>query len=266
MIKPFIKSLFRRVGLNVMRSSAFDRMSEYADRFLAHQSTGGDVALLLECPVASTSQLLKWLGSSKSQLRQDLFVLSTLNFQRGGYFVEFGATNGVSLSNTFLLEKEFGWTGILAEPGRCWHEELVVNRRCTIVKDCVWKESGKTLLFAETETQEFSTLTPFQFIDGHADARKDSITYPVQTVSLNELLSRHNAPSVVDYLSIDTEGSELEILQAVDFSKHAFRVITCEHNYTSQRTAIHSLLTKNGYERRLEHLSQFDDWYILPMK
>ena len=52
----------------------------------------------------------------KSQINQDIFVLYTLDWKREGYFVEFGATNGIDLSNTYLLEKNFGWKGILSEP------------------------------------------------------------------------------------------------------------------------------------------------------
>ena len=53
----------------------------------------------------------------KSQIYQDIFVLYTLNWKRNGFFVEFGATNGFDLSNSYLLEKDFGWKGILCEPG-----------------------------------------------------------------------------------------------------------------------------------------------------
>ena len=57
---------------------------------------------------------------SYAQIQQDLFILCELNFKRNGFFVEFGATDGIKLSNTYLLEKEFGWTGVLVEPARCY--------------------------------------------------------------------------------------------------------------------------------------------------
>ena len=63
----------------------------------------------------------------KSQLGQEIFALIENDFKRDGFFVEFGATNGLELSNTHLLEKEFGWTGILAEPAKTWHEDLYKN-------------------------------------------------------------------------------------------------------------------------------------------
>ncbi len=59
-------------------------------------------------------QMLNQMNFTKSQMYQDLFVLAECNFRRKGFFVEFGATNGLDLSNTYLMEKNFGWEGILA--------------------------------------------------------------------------------------------------------------------------------------------------------
>ena len=102
---------------------------------------------------------LKYLENftySKSQLRQDLFVLNELNYKRNGFFVEFGATNGVDLSNTYLLEKNFDWKGLLSEPAKVWHEALINNRKCSIEKNCIWSKSQERLNFKEVSEAEFS--------------------------------------------------------------------------------------------------------------
>lgn len=202
------------------------------------------------------------IAKSKSQLRQDLFVLSELGFKRNGFFVEFGATNGVDLSNSYLLEKEYGWSGILAEPAKLWHEDLFRNRTAIIDTRCVWSQTGVELLFSQAEVPELSTLNSFANIDSHALHRKNSFNYKVETVSLVEMLNQHNAPREIDYLSIDTEGSEFDILMNFDFEKYKFKIITCEHNYTESRDKIKSLLESQGYSRKLERISEFDDWYV----
>lgn len=176
--------------------------------------------------------------------------------------MEFGATNGVDLSNTYLLEKEFAWTGILVEPGRCWHQSLLKNRSVTIETSCVWKDSRSTLQFREVDIPELSTIEAYAAADEHKNSREHRRTYDVQTISFNDLLAKHGAPREIDYLSIDTEGSEYEILNSFDFRSHSFRVITCEHNYTPMRERIFDLLSTHGYQRRFETLSRFDDWYI----
>lgn len=98
---------------------------------------------------------------SRSQLSQDLFVLYQTNLKRNGFFVEFGATDGVSLSNTYLLEKHFQWNGIVAEPGRSWHEKLEGNRNCIVDKRCVWRSSGEVVDFADASVHELSTIAEF---------------------------------------------------------------------------------------------------------
>ena len=202
------------------------------------------------------------LGNSKSQLGQDLLALALSDLKQEGFFVEFGATNGKDLSNTFILEKSFGWNGILAEPARSWHHELASNRDCKIETDCVWTVSNASLLFNEVPYLELSTINSFSEGDMHVDARKSGKKYQVKTISLNDLLTRHDAPNIIDYLSIDTEGSEFEILKSFDFERHQFNFISCEHNFTDSRIQIYELLTAQGYTRILENISKFDDWYV----
>ena len=87
------------------------------------------------------------LSFSKSQIRQDLFVLNELDFKNNGFFIEFGAANGIDNSNTFILENKFGWDGLLAEPAKIYHQNLAINRKCKIEKKCIWNESKKKLNF-----------------------------------------------------------------------------------------------------------------------
>lgn len=203
---------------------------------------------------------------SKAQLGQDLFVLSELGFKKNGFFVEFGATNGVDLSNTYLMEKKFEWNGILAEPAKIWHSELKLNRSSSIELDCVWKTTGDILLFNEVNDDfhsgELSTIDSFSNSDKHTKERKFANKYEVKTISLSDMLKKHNAPKIIDYLSIDTEGSEFVILNNFDFNEYDIKIITCEHNNTPMREKIFALLSANGYVRKYTEFSLFDDWYV----
>jgi FkbM family methyltransferase len=208
--------------------------------------------------------ILPHMERSSAQMFQDLFVLDVLGGMRGGFFVEFGATDGVSLSNTYLLEQDHGWRGILAEPARGWHAALGRNRpHARIDKRCVWTRSGEQLVFNETPSREISTIDAFSSADGHAAGRATGERYEVVTVSLTDLLAEHGAPALIDYLSIDTEGSEYDILAAHDWARFRFRVITVEHNFTAQRERIQALLVRQGYRRAFTELSLWDDWYVL---
>jgi class 3 adenylate cyclase len=102
----------------------------------------------------------------------------------------------------------------------------------------------------------------FRDLDRNAAHRADGKRYEVGTVSLTELLDEHRAPRRIDFLSIDTEGSELEILQGFDFTRYDVRIIVVEHNHTARREAIHGLLTGNGFRRKFETCSKQDDWYV----
>lgn len=221
-----------------------------------------DTEFLNRLILAGSDKVTKCLKGSKSQFKQDLFVLLELEFKTNGFFVEFGATNGIDGSNTFLLEKEFQWSGILAEPAKIWQSELRANRSALIEDKCVWKDSGTKLQFNETDSPGLSTISSFNNSDRYGKVRKNGKSYEVDTISLNDLLVKYNAPLEIDYLSIDTEGSEFEILAAMDFGKFNIKVITCEHNFTPSRYNVFNLLTQHGYTRKYKNLSLVDDWYV----
>lgn len=199
---------------------------------------------------------------NNAQLHQDVIVLLATKFKKNGYFVEFGATNGIDLSNTYLMEKEYDWKGILAEPNKTWHKDLLKNRNVNIDFSCVWKKSNNVVEFNMVDDAEFSTISKFNNCDHHSELRKEGVTCCVKTISLHDLLEKYDAPRIIDYLSIDTEGSEFEILKGFDFNKYEFSIITCEHNYTQNRDRIYNLLRNVGYVRKFKGLSRWDDWYF----
>jgi FkbM family methyltransferase len=252
-LTKLVKALFKKFNIGIANYSYFQLYMEYEK----------NTKYLKEIPDDKLVRLASLIEKSKSQLKQDLFVLAELDFKRDGFFVEFGATNGIDLSNSFLLENEFGWNGILAEPARCWHNELKSNRNCNIETDCVWSDSKSVLNFNQVDAAaELSTVSVYNQTGSHSKWREGGQNYSVNTISLNDLLDKYNAPQKIDYLSIDTEGSEYEILSNFDFTKYEFSIITCEHNYTPIREKIFSLLTKQGYTRKYVGLSKWDDWYV----
>lgn len=255
-MKKIIHKILNKIAqffhLRVVDELSYQTKSHYYD----------EINELLERKEANFSKALSFLMDSKSQIQQDLFVLQELEFKEKGFFVEFGATNGITLSNTYLLEKQFGWTGILAEPAKMWHDDLKKNRTASIETNCVWKTTGETLNFNEVAVGELSTIASFNEADSHKTSRNKGEVYQVKTISLLDLLRQHNAPKHIDFLSIDTEGSEYEILKHFDFNSYSFKVIAVEHNYTILRESIYDLLTSKGYKRKYTGLSRWDDWYV----
>lgn len=201
-------------------------------------------------------------AQAASQLGQDLWVLEQTGFQKGGFFVEFGATDGIMLSNTYLLETRYGWQGICAEPNPAYFRHLRANRQCTVIDDCILGVSGQEVEFILAD--EYGGVAEFAAADKHSQRReayrKAGKVMKMTSISLDEMLVREGAPRTIDYLSIDTEGTEYEILRHFPFEKWTVRFITVEHNFTEDRARINALLTGIGY--RLTE-SQWDDWYAL---
>lgn len=204
---------------------------------------------------------LKFNGHSKSENHQDFFALVINSFCRGGWFVDVGAADGVEGSNSYLLERYFGWRGVLVDPCRESHPMLCRNRTGTIDLRCVFSETGSKQDFYSYGG--LSTVTTYIDSDRWGDLRRQGggETYAVETVTLHDLLRQHSAPSVINYLSLDTEGTEYEILKNFPFENYIFKAITVEHNYTQNRERIYNLLSAVGYSRVYQDYSKNDDWY-----
>ncbi|GAA5124088.1 hypothetical protein GCM10023212_23390 [Luteolibacter yonseiensis] len=200
---------------------------------------------------------------ASSQIGQELWVLEKTSYKRGGFFVEFGATDGILLSNTHMLEKEFGWNGICAEPNPTSFRELEKNRGCIVSPACIGPITGERVEFIFAEA--YGGMARDADSDNHKDKRQayadNGNTAILTTISLHDFLVEHRAPRIIDYLSIDTEGSEFSILETFPFERWDIRYLTIEHNFTAQREKIRKLLESRGY--RCQE-AQWDDWYFKP--
>lgn len=204
-------------------------------------------------PKSAHRALIKHLKNSKSQLGQDLWVYG--NTSKAGTFLEIGAFDGFHLSNTFLLE-ELGWKGVLVEPIVYAKQRL---RKCE-TKNVAIGTSG-VVSFAKSKQPEYSTRIDLIDIDGLGHIRKESQIVAVQSISILELLLQMNSPEHIDYVSVDTEGNELEILLQWDFLACTVDFWTIETNGRPDQFQIDELLLSKGY-CYIENHSGYDRWYM----
>lgn len=213
--------------------------------------------------------ILKNHKISNSQLFQDLFVLFISKEMKNGKFLEFGATNGLNLSNTILLESKFNWQGLLVEPSPQWIDELKKNRpQSKILNKCIYSKSGQNIDFYVSQVGDLSTIEEFRNSDqnsmsGNCQIRNQKgYSVKVSTISLNEVFKKYFNGESIDYMSVDTEGSEFLILSKFNFKKYGPKIVTVEHNFTENENKLDNLFEKNNYTRYFVKNSQFDAWYV----
>ena len=158
-IMQSIKALFSVYGYDVIRKPWLAELVKCTEQV---KNFPPALKLYNELPFEKQQIIAPFLPYSKSQLSQDLFALSELgDWPHERYFVEFGATDGVCLSNTHLLETRLGWNGIVAEPAKVWQDRLKQNRHCCIDFRCVSSESGKQLEFVQPDYPEHSGIVRY---------------------------------------------------------------------------------------------------------
>ena len=142
------------------------------------------------------------------ELNEKLFEI--LDF-RDGFYIECGANDGYSQSNTILLEKNKNWSGLLIEPSNN-SMEICKNSRSekNIFENCVlssFENQGK-VVFGDFDGHLMSS------VNGTRLSR--NATYEKKYETLNNLLIKHKITKV-DFFSLDVEGHELEVLKGMDF-------------------------------------------------
>lgn len=214
----------------------------------------------LDMPNDLVEYLVMHFELSNSQLWQDVLVTYLFDGESGTFF-DIGAADGKTMSNTYLLEKSYGWGGVVVEPAHYWWERLKINRNCAIELASAWSQSGMSLKFLETLDPLVSSLDATLPDDSHASSRHLAKEYLVDTLSANDILTKHGVTKV-DYLSLDTEGSEYSILSKCDLLDFGVKFITVEHNNTAQYYRIHGFLVDKGYKQILKNFSNWEAWFV----
>ena len=259
--------------------------------------TGGAIGYLFRNhdPGLSAKDIYRYVFSSErlrqgyqSQMGQDMFLNRWLFKNRGpGFFIDVGAFDGIQGSNTFYFEKHLQWKGIAFEPNPSAFEVLRATRSCHLIQGCAYHQDGQVpfLALSEREKRKGAKSRPprsqlsmvldsthggamLSGIPEHMDQLQwvEWIRKPMKLNQTRATVSCHRIDTVlndsgvkiVDYLSIDVEGAELEVLRGIDFERVQVNVIGVEHTHTFSE--VYELLTTSGFEYR--GLLFFDEIFV----
>ena len=153
---------------------------------------------------------------------------------KDGVYIEAGANDGVKLSNTLFLEQEFNWSGLLVEPSHSAMIDCQKNRssknsfeECALVSDPNIKE-----IEGNFDGRLPACVSYVDDINPRlSDSAKDDPKITVQASTLSNVLDKNDFPNVIDFLSLDVKGYELEVLKGIDFKKYQFKYILTEVTY-----------------------------------
>lgn len=202
-----------------------------------------------------------------SQYGQDRFVdEEVFRGKTGGIFLELGADNGINGSNTLFFERERNWTGICIEPRISPYKELIKNRTCKNFNVAITQDEKESKKFLQVEGSlaQLSGLVD-KFDPRHLERIKretnenniPSSIIDVPSMTLNHVLEQSGVDHI-DYLSLDTEGGELDILKSIDYSRFPINCITVENKYEDKE--IRHFLSSIGY-RKVTRL-KIDDVFV----
>lgn len=256
--KQRVLHALRKAGFHLIANTEYERLI-MRDNLAGLLSRGiAATQVLSRDEYAFLKMAVEFEGITQSQLFQDLFALHVTLQKRNGYFVEVGVGDGVAHSNTRLLEVKQGWSGLLIEPNFALWENIRQSRSATLVQ-CAASDSKGELVFHRVATAELSFVgNDVPNDDLHRSVLESRV---VPTKTLDQILSEQHAPQELDYLSIDVEGHELEVLGGFDVQRWRPSAITIEYNNDANRAdAIRARLP--GYRQIMSSLSGCDLWFV----
>jgi FkbM family methyltransferase len=204
--------------------------------------------------------VIAYKGWTSSQLFQDLAYLYFCGApENKHYFVEVGVGNGIDHSNNLMLEKKYSMKGLLIEPDPRQKVSIKKNRKAHYIGMAA-SASLKQVEFTLTSIPElsWSVTKPKDALE-----RKALSVEKVKAKRLNDILTEYIPKDcVLDFLSVDVEGSELDVLDSFDLSIWKPRFVCVEHNYqTAMQEALIAYFCKD-YDIVLQGVSGCDFWFV----
>lgn len=196
----------------------------------------------------------------------DLKLDKILN-KRNGFYIELGANDGLSQSNSLFFERYRGFTGILIEPAPSNYLACVRNRSpknkifCNACVSSEYQEKYVDLEYADLMSVSVNLKLDLPDIEKHLlegsnFMKRSERKYKFGAIArtLSDIIYEADAPKCIDFLSLDVEGAELEVLRGIDFSAHRINYILVEARNIE---AVGKFLHTKGYEI-VEKLSPHD--------
>ncbi len=192
---------------------------------------------------------------SYSQYKQEDFVCEFFKNKTNGFFVELGGLDGIRHSNTYLLENKYMWNGLIIEPSPSLYLELKENRNVITENILISNkyEKGVDFLYIEDKTKCIGLQGIMEnYNKKHLnrirnELNNDSKFYNIikmDTTTLQKICEKYKIYNI-DYLSLDVEGSELKVLQGIDFNKINITLIGVEINYEENKKGIFDILNND---------------------
>jgi FkbM family methyltransferase len=203
----------------------------------------------------------KYRGLNKLDKKIERYI----NFNNG-FFVELGANDGVTQSNTYYFEKYRGWSGVLIEPVPNKYLNCINNRSkktkvfCNACTSFDYKEKFVEIIYSNLMSVSVNLETDIDIVRHielskmHLDKSESTFTFGAIARPLNQILIDANAPTKIDFLSLDVEGSEIEVLKGVNYSTFFFNFMCIEARNIYK---IESFLKNKGYSL-IDQLSDKD--------
>ena len=203
------------------------------------------------------------MEKSNSQFGKDLWIKKVTNNKINGFFVELGARDGKLTSNTYLLEKELNWTGILVECSPKNFERLQQLRsNCKLDNRIISNKSGEYINFYPGLSSGVGSIYK------NSNFTRNSPIL-IETITLSDLLKEHNAPEEIDYISLDVEGAEELALEGFNWD-YKVNYWTIEsgnwmnrYENKNRRNKIKEIMLNQGYKVFEGKHQVVEDWFYL---